>query len=55
MSELTTCNYCDLQSIKRRLKKGDKLEYKYEHGGTSVYINGEFVCWFMELTNYCCC
>ncbi len=62
MSELTQCNYCSLKSIKRRAKeKNQKVvlkpakKGKYYMGGQDVFVNGEFVAWFMELSNRCCC
>ena len=66
MSELTSCNYCNLKSIKRMAKKKhqkvevrpssyDKME-KYSYmGGVDVLVDGEKVAWFMVLPSYCCC
>jgi len=58
MSEYTTCNYCELESLKQRAKR-DKKKLKRapnkEHGGINITIDGKFACWFMELTNHCVC
>lgn len=40
VSELTTCNYCNLNSIKRRAKRdGLVVTTKAEDGGTAVYVH----------------
>ena len=62
MSELTPCNYCTLEGIKRR-NKGKKVklrpakkEDKYFLGGYDVYIDGEKSgAWFMEVSDRCVC
>jgi len=67
MSELTLCNHCSLQIIKRRAKKESKevtIIKNIEHGGTDVYVHSksesidkekDFAAWFMELSSRCCC
>lgn len=52
MSELTSCNYCTLNDIRRRAKRDGK---KVEVHTNVVYVDGKRVAWFMELTDYCCC
>ena len=58
MSELTSCNYCTFESMKRHAKeKKEKLVKKpnIKESGVDILVDGEFRCWFMELTSYCCC
>jgi len=62
MSELTECNYCILRKIKRDAKeKGKKVKirkgtYTDSLGpGKDVYVEGEKVAWFWELTDHCVC
>ncbi len=62
MSELTSCNYCKFEGIKRRAKEsGMKVTYK----NSNVYVHPPgvknptndkyFKVWFMELPKSCCC
>lgn len=43
MSELTQCNYCTLQELKRRRKKGYRITILKAHvpglGGLNVYVH----------------
>lgn len=63
MSELTLCNRCTLDAMKRRAKKaGEKvvLRKSVTYGGTNVSIirkggEREFVAWFQALTESCVC
>lgn len=65
MSEMTRCNYCDWQSMKRRghriatpeeRVKLDKGVHKmFRSGVVVVDQKGKFVAWFMELPDHCCC
>lgn len=62
MSDLTFCNYCNMEAIKARAKKVDrKVEVRPAKedvcylGGTDVFVDGKFVAWFMTLPDYCCC
>lgn len=70
MSELTLCNYCSLQRIKRDAKKKGKRVIVKIGGhddslgyGVDVYIiekggkpsEKNKVCWFMTLTDKCAC
>jgi len=46
MSELTPCNYCNLQAYKRRAKeRGQKVTVlnNRQHGGKDVYMHPDFV------------
>lgn len=38
MSELTTCNYCNLKSIEARKPDGAKVELVFNQGWTDVYV-----------------
>ncbi len=66
MSELTSCNYCNLKRIKARARKEHKkVEIKFASyegieeykamGGVDVFLDGKEVAWFMELPDHCCC
>ena len=66
MSELTSCNYCNLKKIKVNAKREHKKvkikrspqvgTERYENmGGVDVFVNGKNVAWFMELPDHCCC
>lgn len=70
MSELTQCNFCSLEDIKRKAKReGKKVTLlpakrdKYYMGGLDVFVHPKkvkptrrhLVAWFMELGNSCCC
>jgi len=67
MSELTSCNYCNLKRIKARAKNehkkvkvvpvsyGGKLKTFSYMGGVDVLIDNKKVAWFMELPDHCCC
>ena len=52
MSELTTCNYCSWQMLK---KNHPTAKLVPEHGGVSVYEDTQFLAWFMQLTKGCAC
>lgn len=65
MSELTACNYCNLRWIRKRAKvEGKKVILRPSRdgwGGTVVLLKDrktnkeKWICWFMELSNNCCC
>lgn len=67
MSELTTCNYCDLRRLKKRAAKNGSsvvIQPNLEHGGTDVFVvpEGEkpdrekhFVAWMAAITDRCAC
>ena len=69
MSELTKCNYCSLQAIKRDAKKKDlkvvivPSKEMGSLGGVEVYVlkKGEkpskknWVSWMMKVTDSCVC
>lgn len=63
MSELTRCNYCTLEDIKRRAKKdGEVVTTRPAKGGgveVATHKPGEepkeFGVWFMVLPDHCCC
>jgi hypothetical protein len=69
MSELTTCNYCKLQSIRRDAKKKKKrvvmksAGFNHGLGGYNVYLldkgqkpnDKNFISWFMMITGVCVC
>lgn len=66
MSELTKCNYCTLQYLKKNLKPG----YKLSQIGNDIYIHPESIeyydmtfderekywrAWLMEIPDHCVC
>jgi len=51
---MSTCNYCTFKEIKSRYK-GHKIVLKNEDGGTSIYVDGKFIAWLMEITDSCAC
>jgi endonuclease YncB( thermonuclease family) len=53
MSELTRCNHCTLESIKRR----EGAAVKVVRGETFwvVYVGDKAVAWLVALTEKCCC
>jgi hypothetical protein len=66
MSELTRCNYCDWQDMKRRGYKKATAEQRREvwdkkgepYTGAGVVIvdrAGKFAAWFMSLSDHCVC
>lgn len=59
MSELTTCNYCTLQDIKRRAdERGATVSLsKDEYGWTVVQCSDKSKpsAWLMKLTDHCVC
>lgn len=68
MSELTSCNYCTMQSIKQRAKRNNKSiviqPCKGGLGGVNIYLiekdeeltpDSKITAWFMELPDHCCC
>jgi hypothetical protein len=55
MSELTRCNYCSLEDIKRR-HPGAEVTTRVEERWLRVFIDGEATeRWFLELTDHCVC
>jgi len=67
VSEITPCNYCSLNKIKKNAKDQGLIvtnigRHYYKHP-PKVDINlldekerrKYFSAWFMELTNHCCC
>jgi hypothetical protein len=54
MSNLTKCNYCSYEQILRNAKE-KTVELKPEDGGISIYIDGKFASWYMELPDHYCC
>ena len=71
MSELTSCNYCNLQRYKRQAKEQNARLYLR---GQDVFIvpkgqkldmtvdpktgnhtSGQWVAWLMEITDHCVC
>lgn len=65
MSDLTTCNYCKLQAVKRRYgAKNVKLvaDRDYKLGGYNVMVRESAEkpwrnagMWLMEVTDHCVC
>lgn len=67
MSELTTCNYCKLESIRRDAKKKNMkvvcMPSRYELGGEEVYVvkkgdkpnKKNWIAWIMGITDHCVC
>lgn len=63
MSELTSCNYCTLQRIKREAReRGERVLLRPAKGGgieCATHKPNEqpkkFTVWFMELTDHCVC
>ena len=61
MSELTSCNYCNLKSMqkhygKKLVRKGNDFYVKDKYG--EDVINGEkvrWIAWLMEIKDYCTC
>lgn len=57
MSERTQCNYCTWQFLKTKYPEA-KLRPDPDavlRGATGVFVDGEIVAWFMELTDHCVC
>ena len=56
MSELTRCNRCTLEAVKRR-ERGKRVTTKRdEHGWLRVHVDGEPIgISFLELTDHCVC
>lgn len=66
MSELTRCNYCTLQALKRdgcRLASRQEIAKLNEDqaaderlsGTVVIDRDGKFVAWFMALSDHCAC
>lgn len=61
MSELTPCNYCTYNRIKRREERVGNAVILEGHDlyvvptGDKLDKKKHHVAWFMELTDYCCC
>ncbi len=67
MSELTKCNYCTVEEIKRRAKREGKiLKFKSDPfhtwgNGKKAYLEDpktklrEHLGWFAEITDHCVC
>uniref|UniRef100_A0A6M3JPA6 Uncharacterized protein n=1 Tax=viral metagenome TaxID=1070528 RepID=A0A6M3JPA6_9ZZZZ len=61
MSELTLCNYCSLQSMKKRAKKeGKKIKLSTTRAGDmagwiKVEEDGKAIAYFMKLSSRCVC
>lgn len=56
MSELTRCNYCTLQDVRRRNPGKRVSTRRDEHGWLRVLIDGEPAgISFLELTTRCVC
>jgi hypothetical protein len=55
------CNYCTYQYILSKARQTGRVvttapkEIKGVGTGVDVYVNSEWVCWFMELPDHCCC
>lgn len=60
MSEMTRCNRCNLDEVKRRhpgqkVTTGAPVDPKMA-GWIQVFVDGKpFAMWFVELTPECCC
>ena len=59
MSELTKCNYCTLQWVKKR-NPGKEVKVvkagKYKYCDLQVYVDGQPLgIWFAELSDHCVC
>ena len=55
MSTLTTCNYCNLQRIKRDNPEKEVI-LKQDRGMLRVYIDDEPQgWWFMAMSEHCVC
>jgi len=56
MSELTSCNFCTLQVIKRRNKGKKVTTQRDEDGWIRVFVDGKPTgTSFMALTDHCVC
>ncbi len=61
MSELTSCNYCNLKSMQKRhgknlLRKGNDFYVKDGRGKHTIKGHkARFIAWLMEITDHCCC
>jgi hypothetical protein len=56
MSELTSCNFCTLQDIKRRNKGKKVTTQRDEDGWIRVFVDGKPTgTSFMALTDHCVC
>ncbi len=54
MSELTSCNFCNVQDLKRRYGKDLKLQ-KSRDGWIDATVKGKFKASFMKVTKECAC
>jgi len=55
VSELTKCNYCSFKAMKETYTKSKITTKKNKTGGLDVYKDGEWIAWFMQLTDHCVC
>lgn len=57
MSDLTPCNWCTLRWMRAEAKRtGARITTApAKDGGTDVFRNGQWIAWFMELTDRCAC
>jgi len=59
VSELTTCNYCNLKDMKSRYKKMNKeitvAPSKEMSGWLAAIVDGKETAWFMEVGDRCSC
>jgi hypothetical protein len=58
MSELTKCNYCTLEAIKRSYPGREVTVIRITNGicGLQVFIDGRGIgVWFDELSDHCVC
>ncbi len=54
MSELTPCNRCEIEWLKSRYPKGE-VKLDPSTGMLGFWTGEEFVAWFMEVSDECCC
>ncbi len=61
MSDLTKCNFCKYYDlVGPAIKEHKKVEMRVEdknvvNPAQALYIDGEFIAWFMELPEKCVC
>jgi len=70
MSDLTQCNYCTLQNIRRRALDNEKVTTLWGRGGINVHVYPKDIniksisdserskykrVWFKELSDHCVC
>lgn len=55
VSELTRCNYCNLEEVKRQHPDAD-VHVRTDDGWLQVYVDAEPIgMWFLALTTHCVC